>query len=82
MSAEEEQFDESTTGAPGAPTPVGALEVRVRGAFRRMDCELILDVGCQWIDSARHQASNRRRLQHDRVNRLYVSVSAELDVCH
>jgi hypothetical protein len=29
MSAEEEQYDESTTGAPGAPTPVSALEVRV-----------------------------------------------------
>jgi hypothetical protein len=28
MSAEEEQYDESAMGAPGAPTPVSALEVR------------------------------------------------------
>lgn len=28
MSTEEEQYDESTMGAPGAPTPVSALEVR------------------------------------------------------
>lgn len=28
MSAEEEQYDDSTMGAPGAPTPVSALEVR------------------------------------------------------
>jgi hypothetical protein len=30
MSAEEEQYDESTMSAPGAPTPVAALEVRVQ----------------------------------------------------
>jgi hypothetical protein len=27
MSAEEEQFDDSSMGGPGAPTPVSALEV-------------------------------------------------------
>jgi hypothetical protein len=27
MSAEEEQYEDSTMGAPGAPTPVSALEV-------------------------------------------------------
>jgi len=27
MSAEEEQFEDSTMGGPGAPTPVSALEV-------------------------------------------------------
>lgn len=29
MSAEEEQYDDGSMGAPGAPTPVSALEVRV-----------------------------------------------------
>ena len=33
MSAEEEQFEEGATGgAPGAPTPVSALEVCIRPA--------------------------------------------------
>jgi hypothetical protein len=30
MSAEEEQYDESTMSAPGAPTPVAALEVHTQ----------------------------------------------------
>jgi hypothetical protein len=30
MSAEEEQYDESTMSAPGAPTPVAALEVHMQ----------------------------------------------------
>lgn len=29
MSTEEEQYDDGSMGAPGAPTPVSALEVRV-----------------------------------------------------
>lgn len=29
MSAEEEQFEDGSMGAPGAPTPLSALEVNV-----------------------------------------------------
>jgi DNA repair protein RAD51 len=35
MSNEEEQYEEGTMGAPGAPTPVSALEVCVAGATTR-----------------------------------------------
>jgi DNA repair protein RAD51 len=74
MSAEEEQFEESTMGAPGAPTPVGALEVRI--AMCTWACaEADRRVGCQWVDCARHQIGYRRRLQHNRVDCLHVSLS-------
>ena len=45
MSAEEEQFEESTTGAPGAPTPVGALEVRI-ASCTQVCAEADKRVGC------------------------------------
>lgn len=35
MSAEEEQYDESAMSAPGAPTPVSALEVSTPGLSPR-----------------------------------------------
>jgi DNA repair protein RAD51 len=49
MSAEEEQFDDSSMGGPGAPTPVSALE-GVNGLTAR-DIKLIVEGGFNTVES-------------------------------
>ncbi|KAI4924892.1 RecA recombinase Rhp51 [Alternaria infectoria] len=49
MSAEEEQFEDSTMGGPGAPTPVSALE-GVNGLTAR-DIKLIVEGGFNTVES-------------------------------
>jgi hypothetical protein len=68
-------MDEST-GGPGAPTPVSALEVGESNVCSF--CGSDLSVGCQRLDGARHQARSRGRLQHCRSNCLYVSPFDEI----
>jgi hypothetical protein len=55
MSAEEEQYDDSTMGAPGAPTPVSALEVRMRQDRQFVRKHADWNTGRQWLDSTRYQ---------------------------
>lgn len=49
MSNEEEQYDDSTMGGPGAPTPVSALE-GVNGLTAR-DIKLVIEGGFNTVES-------------------------------
>jgi len=52
MSNEEEQYEDSTMGGPGAPTPVSALEVGLEDSRYVKGADM--DSGREWVDSTRY----------------------------
>ncbi|KAF2266809.1 hypothetical protein CC78DRAFT_108091 [Lojkania enalia] len=59
MSTEEESYDDGSIGAPGAPTPVSALE-GVNGLTAR-DIKLVIDGGFNTVESIAY--TPRRQLE-------------------
>lgn len=94
MSNEEEQYDDSTMGGPGAPTPVSALEVGSKSFFvpwcvltviqgvnglTARDIKLVIEGGFNTVESIAYTYVGHRIISSSATNACQAATNARTD---